>query len=51
MKCANCGKKPATVHLTEIDDDGQKYELHLCETCAEILAHTNRKGPQRPESR
>lgn len=33
MLCQNCGKKPATVHYTEIVQ-GQKNEYHLCETCA-----------------
>jgi protein arginine kinase activator len=33
MKCQNCHNKPATVHLTEIED-GQKIEKHLCEDCA-----------------
>jgi protein arginine kinase activator len=33
MLCDVCGKKPATVHLTEIIDE-QMNELHLCEDCA-----------------
>jgi len=33
MLCDICGKKQATVHLTEIIDD-QMTELHLCEECA-----------------
>ncbi len=33
MMCDLCGKKKATVHLTEIVD-GQMTELHLCENCA-----------------
>lgn len=33
MLCDICGKKPATVHLTEIIDE-QMNELHLCEDCA-----------------
>ena len=33
MVCDVCGKKQATVHLTEIIDD-QMSELHLCEDCA-----------------
>ncbi len=33
MLCEHCGKRPATVHLTEIVQ-GQKSEYHLCETCA-----------------
>ena len=33
MVCDVCGKKKATVHLTEIVD-GQMTEMHLCEDCA-----------------
>ena len=33
MQCDLCGKKKATVHLTEIVDE-QITEMHLCEECA-----------------
>lgn len=33
MKCEICGKKEATVHLTEIVND-QMTKLNLCEDCA-----------------
>ncbi len=33
MKCEICGKKKATVHLTELVDE-QMSELHICEDCA-----------------
>jgi len=33
MKCQNCHKNDATVHLTEIKG-GSKHEMHLCESCA-----------------
>lgn len=33
MQCDLCGKKKATVHLTEIIDE-QMAEMHLCEECA-----------------
>ena len=33
MKCENCDKREATVHLTEIKK-GVKQEMHLCEQCA-----------------
>lgn len=33
MQCDLCGKKKATVHLTEIIDE-QMSEMHLCEECA-----------------
>lgn len=34
MQCQNCHKKTATIHLTEIVN-GQRSEIHLCETCAQ----------------
>ncbi len=33
MVCDECGKNPATVHLTKIIN-GKKTEVHLCEECA-----------------
>ncbi len=33
MQCDVCGKRKATVHLTEIVDE-QMTEMHLCESCA-----------------
>lgn len=33
MFCDDCGKKPATLHVTKIIND-QKFEKHLCEECA-----------------
>jgi protein arginine kinase activator len=33
MTCEKCKKRPATFHLTAIED-GQKREAHLCEECA-----------------
>lgn len=33
MKCEVCGKKKATVHLTELVDENIS-ELHICEDCA-----------------
>ena len=33
MLCQECGKKPATVHVTKIINN-QKTERHLCEDCA-----------------
>lgn len=35
LMCNNCGKRPATVHITEIDSDQKKVETHLCEDCAQ----------------
>ena len=34
MHCQACKTNTATIHLTEIND-GQRYETHLCETCAQ----------------
>jgi protein arginine kinase activator len=34
MQCEYCKENTATIHLTEITD-GQRCELHLCETCAQ----------------
>ena len=47
MKCEQCGKQQATVHLTEIKA-GKKFEKHLCEGCAnqsEGLATTKSHMP------
>ncbi|MSR46768.1 MAG: hypothetical protein EXS13_06860 [Planctomycetes bacterium] len=32
--CQRCQKEAAKVHVTEIDKDGSKALLHLCESCA-----------------
>jgi len=34
MLCQNCNKKQATIHLTEIINENEKREVHLCEECA-----------------
>jgi len=33
MNCEDCGKRPATLHLTKIVN-GEKTEYHICEQCA-----------------
>ncbi len=33
MNCEECGKKPATVHITKIENS-KKTDMHLCEQCA-----------------
>ena len=33
MLCDECGKRPATVHITKIEN-GNKTDIHLCEQCA-----------------
>jgi len=35
MDCENCGQRPAKVHMTEIVNDNEKRERHLCEECAD----------------
>ena len=34
MVCQHCGKNPATIHLTEIKQDGERLQLDFCEACA-----------------
>jgi protein arginine kinase activator len=34
MTCEECGKRPATLHLTKIVN-GEKTEYHICEHCAQ----------------
>lgn len=34
MNCEDCGKRPATLHLTKIVN-GEKTEYHICEHCAQ----------------
>lgn len=41
MKCQNCGKRDATVHLTEIKNK-KKIEMHLCEQCAQEKGITHK---------
>ena len=33
MLCDECGKRPANVHITKIEN-GKKTDFHLCEQCA-----------------
>ena len=39
MDCDNCGGKPAKFHITEIENENQKVERHLCEDCAKKLGY------------
>jgi protein arginine kinase activator len=60
--CQLCSKRPATSHLTELDDAGQRRELHLCATCIEqfdlklesdpppIVDLLKKAGPKPPEA-
>jgi protein arginine kinase activator len=34
MQCQSCKEHTATIHLTEINN-GQRFETHLCELCAQ----------------
>jgi len=34
MYCQRCQKEAASVHVTEINGEGAKSEVHLCEECA-----------------
>ncbi|QSQ08326.1 Protein-arginine kinase activator protein [Koleobacter methoxysyntrophicus] len=36
MLCEECGKRPASVHITKVVN-GEKTERHLCEECAREL--------------
>lgn len=33
MICEECGKRPASVHITKVEN-GKKTDMHLCEQCA-----------------
>lgn len=35
MMCEDCGKNPAKIHMTEIINENEKREYHLCEKCAQ----------------
>ena len=43
--CQNCQKNPATLHLTEIQDN-RMTELHLCQACAEEKGLNAPKSPK-----
>src|ERR1700730_14275448 len=43
MKCQKC-TKPATLHITEVLNDEQFEELHLCEECANKYLYEPQKG-------
>jgi len=40
MECDNCHNAPAKIHMTEIINENEKRERHLCEKCAEKLGLT-----------
>jgi protein arginine kinase activator len=42
MKCQHC-PKPATVHITTIEQGGQKRIVHLCQACAEQQQLVNKQ--------
>ncbi len=43
--CQLCGKKEATIHLTEIDPSGSAHELHICTSCTQSLGSPLEDGP------
>ncbi len=40
MKCQRC-TKVVTLHITEVDEDGDYEELHFCEDCGALYLHQN----------
>lgn len=40
MKCTECQKRPASLHLTQVVN-GQKNEIHVCELCAQKMGYIN----------
>lgn len=40
MKCQRC-TKVVTLHITEVDEDGDYEEFHLCEDCGTAYLHQN----------
>jgi len=45
MKCQRCKKQEASVHLTDINPDGDKSERHLCDQCAQEEGVTIKAHP------
>ncbi|GDY14545.1 excinuclease Uvr [Planctomycetota bacterium] len=43
--CQVCGKRPATIHLTELPTDGPRQEAHLCPQCVERLGLDLHRDP------
>jgi protein arginine kinase activator len=43
--CQLCGKKEATIHLTELDPSGGPRELHICAACSQSLGMPLEDGP------
>jgi protein arginine kinase activator len=43
--CQLCGKRPATTHLTELEPEGDRRELHLCSACIQSLGVQLESGP------
>lgn len=41
--CNRCGKAQAVIHLTDIQQSGEKVERHLCERCASEVGVLNDK--------
>jgi protein arginine kinase activator len=43
--CQICGKRPATTHLTELEPEGGRRELHLCSACLQSMNVQLESGP------
>lgn len=44
MKCQKCAER-ATLHITEIDDEGAYEEVHLCHKCAQQYLNESDEEP------
>src|SRR5699024_6649711 len=42
MQCSECGKRAATLHLTQ-NINGQKSEIHVCDICAQKKGYLQQK--------
>lgn len=49
MLCSECGKRPATVHYTQIIN-GEKTEIHVCDICAQKEGYSYIKTSEEPFS-
>ena len=48
MKCQKCQHNPATLHITEVEEDDFE-ELHLCEQCAQKYLFEAQKDTEKPQ--
>jgi protein arginine kinase activator len=45
IPCQLCGKRQATTHLTELEPDGTRRELHMCPSCIQAMGGQLDSGP------